>query len=37
MTNRSLFAPGAVLILSGALPGAPFSDAIGKPPQARQD
>jgi hypothetical protein len=33
MTNRSLFAPGAVLILSGALPGAPFSDAISKPPK----
>jgi len=33
MTNRSMFAAGTVLILSGALLGAPFSDAIGNPPK----
>ena len=33
MTKRSLLAAGALLILSGALLGAPFSDAIGKPPK----
>lgn len=33
MTKRSLLAAGALLILSGALLGAPFADAIGKPPK----